>query len=63
MIAVSLIAYIAGGAFINQPHSEFLYLLIAATLALDAIAAAPGGAGPAPARESLLRTGFRRLRG
>lgn len=63
MIGVSLVAYIAGGAFINQPHSELLYQLIVAALALDAIAAAPGNVGPPTAGESLLRAALHRLRG
>lgn len=60
---VSLIAYIAGGIFINQPHYELLYQLIVAAVVLDVIAASPATAGPNPTGESLLCAGFRRLRG
>lgn len=63
MIGVSLIAYVAGGIFINQPHSELLYQLIAAAVALDVIAASPTMTGPEPTGESLLGAGVRRLRG
>jgi len=62
MIGLSLIAYIAGGIFINHPHSEWLYQLIVAAVVLDAIAASPHPDGPLPTGESLLRAGIRRLR-
>jgi O-antigen ligase len=62
MIGVSVIAYIAGGIFINHPHSEWLYDIIAAAVVLHAIAVSPHPDGPLPVGESLLHAGLRRLR-
>jgi probable O-glycosylation ligase (exosortase A-associated) len=58
MIGISLIAYIAGGVFINQPHSELLYQLIIAAMILDAIAATPAANGPQPTGKSLIKELF-----
>jgi probable O-glycosylation ligase (exosortase A-associated) len=62
MIGVSLIAYLAGGVFINQPHSEWLVQLVVAAVTLDRIAASPMSTGRSPTGESLLGAALRRLR-
>jgi probable O-glycosylation ligase (exosortase A-associated) len=62
MILISLLAYIVGGVFINQPHAELLYSLIAAALILDAIATAPGAEGPGVVGESIVGEVMRRAR-
>lgn len=62
MLLVSLLAYVVGGVFINQPHFELLYQLIAASLALDVLAGTPQGRVE-PTGESLLEAGIRWVRG
>lgn len=63
MLALSLLAYIVGGAFLNLPYFELLYWLFLAAVLLEVVAASPAAVGTPVVGESILAALWRRLRG
>jgi probable O-glycosylation ligase (exosortase A-associated) len=61
-IGVSLVAYVAGGMFLNMPYFDLFYQLVAVVLILQVAALAPGSVIAAP-QDPLWRAVWTRLRG